>query len=280
MGTNAHLLPSVVMAGFHAFISIVALFFLPFVARPFGSLERMPTSGAESLLKALVIESGHRSSAVNRARAVILDSFDEERRRIEQDLHDGVQQTMVSTALTLGLLARHPEAGTLLPLINRAIEQNRAGLQALRGTLLGISPQVLADHGLVAALRSLVDASSLDATLSVEDTEDTVERCDHRVGKAAYFIVSEALTNVAKHADDVAVAIAVGGDLDTLRVRIADRGPGGADPASGSGLAGLAERASALGGYLTVASDANGTVIDASIPRRGGCVIDEWNCRG
>jgi signal transduction histidine kinase len=224
-------------------------------------------SVTESLLSAREPELTRKVSALDQSRAVILDAFDAERRRIEQDLHDGVQQTLVSSALTLGLIKRHPEAEPLLPLIDRAIAQNRAGLQALRQTLLGISPPVLADHGLVAALRSLVDGSSLEATLVLDDLEYAEVRCDPRVEKAAYFIVSEALTNVTKHAGRLEVTVTVRGDAQTLTVLVADRGSGGADLTAGNGLAGLTERASALGGRLTITSCPSGTVIAANLPR-------------
>lgn len=218
----------------------------------------------EKLLGAGDHELLQKVCALDQSRTVILDSFDAERRRIERDLHDGVQQRLVNSALTLGMMKRQLSDGPAAALVLRAIKQNQAALASLRETILGISPPVLADHGLIAALRSLIDASSLDVTLVLDNRE---QKCDPSVELAAYYIVSEALTNIVKHSGTLSATVKVGGKTDMLTVTVTDCGSGGANPAAGKGLAGLAERALALGGTLRIKSDTTGTTITASLPR-------------
>lgn len=206
--------------------------------------------------------------ALGHSRSVIIDSFDTERRKIERDLHDGVQQRLVNSALTLGLIHRQLQDESVRPLVERAIGQNKATLESLRETIMGISPMVLTDHGLAAALRSLTDGSSLNVTLLFDPPELADVRSDPRVELAAYYIVNEALTNVAKHAGVTRAVVTVGGDLNTVTVKVVDQGNGRANPSGGTGLAGLIERAAVLDGQLTVSSDAKGTKVVASLPRQ------------
>jgi signal transduction histidine kinase len=199
------------------------------------------------------------------SRARIVEAAQAERRRIERDLHDGTQQRLVSIAMTLGLadsrLDRDPSA------VRPLLDQARAGLTDALGELRrlsqGIHPGILTERGLRAALEELAYGARLPLELDV----GLSERLPDRVEAAAYYVVSEALTNIAKHAEASAVRIRVQRTDGRAVVEIADDGIGGADGARGTGLRGLADRVDALGGRLRVESPpGRGTVVYAEIP--------------
>jgi signal transduction histidine kinase len=194
----------------------------------------------------------------------IVESSDAARRRIERDLHDGAQQRLVSLALTLQLLATRldgdPEAARQLAAARAELDQ---ALDELRELARGIHPSVLSDRGLAAALEGLAGR----APVPVELAATPQERLPERVESASYFVVAEALTNVAKYANASRVTVTVTRADGRVLVEVADDGVGGADPARGSGLRGLLDRVSALGGTLEVESPpGSGTTVRAAIP--------------
>jgi signal transduction histidine kinase len=198
------------------------------------------------------------------SRARIVDSGDAARRRLERDLHDGAQQRLVSVALSLRIIGSRVDGD---PQAARELEAARGeldhALDELRELARGIHPSVLSDRGLDAALDGLAHR----APLPVELEATPGGRLPDRVESAAYFVVAEALTNVAKYARATHASVNVKRDDGRVLVEVSDDGVGGADPATGSGLSGLLDRVSALGGSLEVNSEAGrGTTVRAEIP--------------
>src|SRR5687768_17323812 len=193
-----------------------------------------------------------------------IKAADAERRRLERDLHDGAQQRLVALALQLSLVGEQLEPGSeAARLLATAQEELAASLAELRAFARGLHPSVLSSHGLVAALESL----TARAPVPVELEADTGGPLPEPVELAAYFVVAESLTNVAEYAHAASARVRVARTRRRLPVEIADDGVGGPDPASGSGLSGLADRVAALGGELGVSSPAGGgTVVRASMP--------------
>jgi signal transduction histidine kinase len=199
------------------------------------------------------------------SRARIVEAADGARRRVERDLHDGAQQRLVTVALALRLAHTQVDAGTrgdLAALLDEAGPELAGGLEELRELARGIYPVLLTDAGLGPALCSLAERCSLPAV--VGDVPD--RRWAEAVEQTCYFVVSEALTNAAKHAAAAQVVVDVQQNGDRLQVQVRDDGTGGADP-SGSGLRGLADRVAALGGELSVDSPCDGgTRVIATVP--------------
>ncbi|WP_017594929.1 sensor histidine kinase [Nocardiopsis potens] len=214
------------------------------------------------------------------SRSRILAAVDEERRRIERDLHDGVQQRLVVLGMALGRARRDPGSEKGRELLLQAHEESRRALTDLREVAWRVYPTALSESGLHAALSGLAARSALPV-----DLDYRLDRApEPSTATAAYFIVAEAVTNAVKHSGADRVSVLVGeagpgsgggsgggpgsgpGDRPALLVRVSDDGAGGADPA-GTGLAGLADRAAAVDGRLTVHSPAGGpTVILAELP--------------
>jgi PAS domain S-box-containing protein len=219
--------------------------------------ERRVHDFAELAAQALANAEARAQLAASRAR--IVRAGDEERRRLERNLHDGAQQRLVSLSLTLRLAAkRHGED----PMLLGAVEELSFALEELRELARGIHPAVLTEYGLEPALRSLADRSPLPVELEVE----LEERLPAPVEAAAYYVAAEALTNVAKHAEARTVRVTVSRGEGRAVIEVADDGRGGAD-ASGSGLRGLADRVEALAGRLAVTSAAGaGTTLRAEMP--------------
>jgi signal transduction histidine kinase len=185
---------------------------------------------------------------------------------VERNLHDGAQQRLVALSLALRR-AQGQLPGDVGPELGRTLadasEQLKTALAELRQLARGIHPAILTEAGLLAALRALARESPVPVALRA----DLPERLPEPVEAAVYFVVSEALTNVAKYAgaDRVEVSMRIAGGQ--LQVHIADDGRGGADPMSGSGLRGLADRVAALGGGLDVRSPVGaGTQVVATLP--------------
>jgi signal transduction histidine kinase len=204
------------------------------------------------------------------SRARLVEAGDTERRRIERDLHDGAQQRLVSLLLNVNL-ARRKAAGDRLhgpadghdALWDELEGELVAALAQLRALASGILPPILADHGLPAAIEDLAYRSPL----TVEVEEMAVGRLALSVEVAAYFVVSEALTNVAKHAGTLSARLRVARQDGRLLVEISDDGVGGVKLEDGTGLRGLADRVGALDGRLRLDSPAgSGTRIRAEIP--------------
>src|SRR5690242_8486630 len=212
-------------------------------------------------------ELAQRVESLARSRADAVAAADAERRRIERDLHDGAQQRLVSLAMNLGI-ARERFAEVPEP-VRRAIadahDEAVLALSELREFIRGLHPAVLNDRGLDAALSGLAARAPLPVKLRV----DVPRPASPSVEAVAYFIVSEALTNVAKHAQATRAEVTVTRDGDLLRIAVTDDGSGGAAPADGdgTGLRGLAQRAAAVDGTLAIDSPPGGpTVIAAELP--------------
>jgi signal transduction histidine kinase len=199
------------------------------------------------------------------SRKRIVAAGDDERRRLERDLHDGAQQRLLSIGLALQLARARlgPDANGATDLLAEADQELRATLDELRELARGIHPAVLTERGLAAALRSLADRATVPVTIA----EMPDERLPAATEAAAYFLVSEALANVAKHARASHVRVRVAHTGGQLLVEVDDDGVGGADPSGGSGLRGLADRVHALDGRLSVESTpGRGTTLHAAIP--------------
>ena len=200
------------------------------------------------------------------ARERIIAAADEERRRIQRDLHDGAQQRLVSLALILSMAESRLQSDPVraAELIGQARVEAQQAIGELRELAGGIHPAVLSDHGLCAALEALASR----APVPVEVTGDLEEQELHpQIEAAAYFVTSEALANMAKYAQASAASVDVGLEDGRLRVRVRDDGIGGADPENGSGLKGLRDRVDALDGRLELHSPAGeGTTLTIEIP--------------
>jgi signal transduction histidine kinase len=218
---------------------------------------------AELVAQAIANADAHEALAASRAR--IVEASDAERRRLERNLHDGAQQRLVSVALGLRLVGaklEHDPAEARVHLAG-AQAQLAQGLDELRELARGIHPAVLTDRGLGPAIESLATRSPVP----VEIIELPDERLAGSVEVAAYYVVAEAMTNVAKYAHASRATVSVRRSNGRATITVSDDGVGGADPALGTGLRGLADRVEALNGRLEVeSSPTGGTRISAEIP--------------
>jgi signal transduction histidine kinase len=217
---------------------------------------------------AVSLDNAQLVTALATSRARIVAAGDEARRRIERDLHDGAQQRLVSTIITLRLAREELGDGSGEPvaLVDEALENAALALEETRELARGIHPRILSSGGLGPALELMTARSPIPVSLHLR----TDVRLPERVEVTAYFVVSEALTNVAKHSDASAVEVTVAAADGRLRLSIGDDGAGGADLAGGSGLVGLRDRVEVLGGTLRVDSPAGGgTRLLAEIPIDG-----------
>jgi signal transduction histidine kinase len=199
------------------------------------------------------------------SRARIVAAADEERARVVRDLHDGAQQRLIHTIVTLKLAQRamHERAAEAEALVDEALDNAERSNQELRDLAHGIRPTALTSGGLRAAVDTVVERLDLPVRVAV-----AADRFPPEIEAGAYFIVAEALTNVVKHAHAGAAAITAAEVEEALHVEVRDDGVGGADPA-GHGLVGMADRARALGGRLDVESPSGGgTRVSATLPLR------------
>ena len=231
--------------------------------------ERQLTDFAELVAQALANAEAYTKLAASRAR--IVDAADTERRRLERNLHDGAQQRLVSLALQLRLikaaLRKDPEAAE--PLVLTAEDDLEQALAELRELARGIHPAVLSEHGLAAALDALAGRAPIPVTL----TQMPDARWPDAIEAAVYYVVAEAITNVAKYAHATQASVAVERSHGVAIVVVSDNGVGGAEPTAGSGLVGLADRVEALGGRLHLESPpGGGTRVSAEIP----CAWDSY----
>ena len=201
---------------------------------------------------------------VSRSRARLADAFEAERRRIERDLHDGAQQRLVSLTLQLGLARLDlPPGSPAAKTITAAHEQAKQLMAELRELIHGIQPQVLTDLGLPAALGELADQCPVPVTVSAE----LDGRLPGQIENTAYFVVAEALTNIAKHSGATTASVTARQHHGVLTIEISDNGHGGADPGRGTGLTGLADRVAVTGGRMLVSSPAGGpTLLRVELP--------------
>lgn len=217
----------------------------------------------ELLAIAIANASGRAELAASRARVVV--AGDQARRRFERNLHDGVQQRLVSLALRLRRIERRlpGEQLELRAALSETVEELNQATDEVREIAQGIHPAILTQGGLAPALRTL----ALRSGVPVEVVVEREERLPEPVEVAAYYVAAEALTNAAKHAGASQTWVTVERDDGLVRLRVRDNGAGGADPSTGSGLTGIRDRVEALGGSLTVRSPhGEGTVLDVALP--------------
>ncbi|RDI19231.1 sensor histidine kinase [Lentzea flaviverrucosa] len=221
-----------------------------------------------TVARALLHPSGTRLRTelvqVAQSRERLVTAFDAERRRIERDLHDGAQQRVVSLVMQLGIAKLElPPDSPAAESVAGAHAQAKQLLVELREFVHGIHPQALSDLGLPAALQELADRSPIPVTVRCH----VPARPSGTVESAAYFVVTEALSNAAKHSGATRIEVAASLRHNVLTVEVTDDGRGGADTGHGSGLTGLADRCAALGGTLSLSSPENGpTTVRAEFP--------------
>jgi signal transduction histidine kinase len=221
---------------------------------------------ARGLLGPSPQQLARRVEALQESRARTVDAAEAERRRIERDLHDGAQQRLVALAMDLGMakerLAGGADPEAVSALVAEAHDEAKRALAELRDLARGIHPAVLADRGLDAAISALAARSPVPVEVEVD-----TERLPSPVESIAYFVVAEALTNVAKHAHATDVTVRISRERQRLVVEIRDNGAGGATVAPGGGLAGLADRVAGIDGRLVVDSPPGGpTLVRAELP--------------
>jgi signal transduction histidine kinase len=264
-GREAKVLKTWTVTGWPAACGVAVLGVLLLAA---GAYVLGAAAGARAGLTRLLIaprepELGARVAELARSRSRLVDAFEAERRRIERDLHDGAQQRLVALTMTLGLARLDAPPGPLAEQLARAHEEAGAALTELRELIQGIHPKVLADYGLQAAVADAADRSPVPVDVRL----DLPGRLPAAVEAAAYFVVCEALANVARHSGASRAEVRGGHTGGRLTVEVADDGHGGADPAGGSGLTGLGDRLSVVDGRLSVTSPPGGpTVLRAEIP--------------
>ncbi|MFD9687728.1 histidine kinase [Kitasatospora sp. NPDC001309] len=257
------------LAGLDAALTVFGVLLLAAAPWATALAARLEVRAAQLLLgpnRAEQLEQ--RVEEIAESRAGLVDAVDAERRRIERDLHDGAQQRLTSLAMNLGLARRTlkdcpPDA---MQVIVAAHEEAQAAIDELRDLVRGLHPAVLEDRGLDAALSGVAARAPLPVRLDVELSE----RIAPTVEAVAYFTVSEALTNVAKHARAERADVSVRTIGGRLRLVVSDDGVGGADASRGTGLTGLRQRAASVDGTLSVLSPLGGpTTITVELP----CVL-------
>ncbi|MFC5749411.1 sensor histidine kinase [Actinomadura rugatobispora] len=238
----------------------VALASVPLFALTLYALSALAGARA-ALARALLVRPVEEELvAVRASRARMADAFEAERRRIERDLHDGAQQRLTGLIMTLGLAKLD---GADPGLIDKARADARAALEELRDLVRGIHPSVLTDRGLGAAVESLAERSAIP----VEVRADLPERPPESLESAAYFVVAEALANVAKHSGAARARVTARLTGAALVVEVWDDGSGGADPSGGTGLQGLADRVAVHDGTVRLSSPPGGpTIVRVEIP--------------
>ena len=244
-------------------VGVLALLVAPGVTQGLAAAEL-------AMVRALLTPSGAelltaKVSSLTESRARVVDAADAERRRIERDLHDGTQQHLVSLAMNLGMakekLDSDPEAARQL--VADAHQQAKDSITELRNVIRGVYPAVLTDRGLDAALSALAVRSPVPVRLQV----DLPRRPNPTAEAIAYFVVSESLTNVARHSGARSATVYVEQSGDRLKLAIVDDGRGGAVEAAGSGLTGLRDRVAAVDGRFTLTSPpGGGTTIAVEVP--------------
>ncbi len=244
------------------------------IRRLLGADRPFPSGGADRMadfteLVATAVGNAESRAELAASRTRIVAAADETRRRIERDLHDGTQQRLVSLGLELRLAqsmvpAGLPELGTE---IGRVADELNGVVEDLREIARGIHPAILSEGGLGPALRTLARRAAVTVELDVA----AIARLPEPIEVAAYYVVSEALTNATRHAHASVVEVDAEACGGTLRVCVRDDGAGGADPLRGSGLVGLKDRIEALGGTFSMCSPAGGgTTVSCELPVLAG----------
>jgi signal transduction histidine kinase len=209
-------------------------------------------------------ELEHKVEHLTQTRAGVVDAADAERRRLERDLHDGTQQRLVSLAMNLGMArAQVTTVEEAQQAIADAHEETKTALAELRNLVRGLHPPVLEDRGLDAALSGVAARMPIPVKLTVE----MPRRPAPSIEAVAYFVVSEGLTNITRHAQASQAEVIVQRTGDRIHIIVTDDGIGGADPARGTGLAGLAKRAESVDGTFEIASPEGGpTMLTVDLP--------------
>ncbi|MEU0566329.1 histidine kinase [Nonomuraea sp. NPDC005983] len=251
-----------VVAAAYAAAGLVLLLLAPVLARAMAALD---LAVARTLLGPSRDELDRRIETLTESRAGVIDAADAERRRIERDLHDGAQQRLVSLAMNLGLaratLTDLPEPAR--EALAQAHEEAKQALKELRDLVRGLHPAVLNDQGLDAALSGVAARAPIPVRLRV----DIERRTSPTIEAVAFFIVSEALTNIAKHAAATKAEVDVRRERDRLHVLVWDDGRGGAGFDGGTGLRGLAQRIDSVDGTFRLSSPFGGpTTIEVELP--------------
>jgi signal transduction histidine kinase len=239
--------------------AILGLVLLPALPYLFALLAGVHATVARALL-----HDGSGLPEVSQSRARLVDAFDVERRRIERDLHDGAQQRLVGLTLQLGMARLDLPAGSPAAVaVADAHQQAKQLMGELREFIHGIHPQILTDSGLPAALGELAERGPIPVRLHC----DLPERPPERIEATAYFAVSEALANVVRHSGATQAGVSAVRRKDLLVVEVGDNGRGGAVPGPGTGLTGLADRAVAVGGRMSLSSPVGGpTLVRLELP--------------
>ncbi|GAA3143940.1 sensor histidine kinase [Nonomuraea roseoviolacea] len=208
-----------------------------------------------AMTRAILAPQAAELAEVLRSRARLVDAFETERRRIERDLHDGAQQRLVALTMTLGMARLDlPDDSPAARAVERAHGEAKQALAELRALVRGVHSQVLTDRGLPAAVRDVAGRSPVPVAVDLA----LDERLPAAVEVTAYYVVTEALANVARHSGASAARVTGGAADGALVLEIHDDGRGGADPARGTGLTGLADRLAVVGGRLSLSSPAGG----------------------
>ncbi|WP_307834397.1 sensor histidine kinase [Paractinoplanes lichenicola] len=246
----------------YAIVGVVALVAMPYLI--------VATAGAHAAAARALLHTGSGEELraelveVSQSRARLADAFEAERRRIERDLHDGAQQKLVGLTLQLGLAQLDlPDDSPASGPVATAHKQAKELMEELRELIHGIRPQVLTDLGLPAALRDLAG----QAPIPVQVHAELPSRPPEHVEATAYFVVAEALANVAKHSGATTAVVEARESKGRLIVEVRDDGRGGADPDRGTGLTGLADRAAVAEGRMLLASPPGGpTKVRVELP--------------
>jgi signal transduction histidine kinase len=231
---------------------------------------RLTSSGSDEVIAVIrdFTEQRAAQEELRQSRSRIIEATVAERRRLERDLHDGAQQRLVTVSLALRLARtrlREDADSAAIQGLNEAGDELKTALLELRELARGIHPAILTEAGLGPAMESLAARSAVPA----EVTEVPTRRLSPAIESTAYFVVSEGLANAAKYASATRATVSAVCARDSLRVEISDDGVGGADPARGSGLRGLADRVAAIGGSMLIDSPARGgtrLVVDLPLP--------------
>jgi signal transduction histidine kinase len=257
---------TVARIGFQTAVGVTCLLSLPLVVRGCAVFSagfgRLLLTGVAEMHQTITVLTEQKAAAVS-AEATAL-------RRLERDIHDGPQQRLIRIAMDLSRARQHLDSNpdALRNTLDEAIRQIQETLDELRGLSRGIAPPVLTDRGLPSALAALAIRCTVPVQLAVDSALGTpAGRLDPAVETAVYFVVAEALTNVAKHSGATNCWITIAHGPGRIRAEITDDGDGGAHPAKGHGLAGLDDRIQATGGTMTVASPPGGpTTIGVELP--------------
>jgi signal transduction histidine kinase len=253
-------------------VGVLLLMAIPPTVRALASMDR-------GLIKGMLggspeAELRQRVETLTVSRDASVDIADVERRRIERDLHDGVQAQLVTLAMDLGLARQKLASGAdadpaVLALVERAHDDSKRAVSDLRNLVRGIHPAVLTDRGLDAAVSALAARSPIPVEVNIS----LPSRPPATVESAAYFVIAEALTNAAKHSGASLVQVDSRVNDGVLRIEVRDDGCGGANVEHGGGLAGLASRLAAIEGRLRIASPVGGpTTVLAELPLPAGTI--------